>query len=127
MAISRFKETLTEGVLPFANGEFVRYDDHHDEVVRLKEVINSLYNQLSEVSNLKLEVEKLKPSQKSKFIVMYKTEGGGYEHTIKYQRWFNHAVERVNKLQKDPDVFDVRAYALVEVPIVPSLTLQLPE
>jgi hypothetical protein len=127
MSIDRYSQPTTADLYPSANGKYVKYDDHHNEVIRLKEIINNLYDQLSEISTLKAMVDTLKPTENSKFVVMYKTESGGYDYTLKYQRWFKHAVERVNQLQKDPDVFDVKAFALTEVPIVESLTIQLPE
>ena len=128
MSIDRYSQPTTGDLYPSANGKYVKYDDHHKEVIRLKEVITELTDRsMHTIDGLTDKVNALKPTQKSKFVVMHKTEDGGYEHKIKYYRWFNHAVEHVNRLQKDPDVFSVQAFALTEIPIIQSLTLQLPE
>ncbi len=122
MTINKFSPV--QGMFEHSDGDFMRVVDHQDEVLRLKGIINSLYDQLSEISSLKDTVEKLKPSMNSSFVVKYREEGTYKEH-IKYHRWFNHAVKHINELQKDPNVFSIRAFALTEVPIVDSLTIQL--
>lgn len=112
---------------PNINGEFVRYDDHNKEVERLNGIINDLSSKsVNEIDGLITKINEMKPNQKSRFIIKYGTKDD-YGYKTRYTNMFHHTVHTLNILSKDPNVSEIKVFALTEVPIVESLTLQLPE
>ena len=126
MCIDRYSQPTTGDLYPSANGNYVKYDDHHNEVIRLKEVINSLYDQLGEISELRHEVKAYKPTRDSKFLVRNERQDkvGVFSN---YVFGYNHLLSALHHLGKDENNVNIKAFALNELPVVTSLTVNLPE
>lgn len=126
MTIERYAREMTGELYLAANGQFVRYDDHHNEVVRLEEVINGLYDRLSEISELKRELKSLKPTRDSKFLVRNEKQDkvGVFSN---YVFGYNHLLSALHHLGTDQNNVNIKVFTLTELPVVASLTVRLPE
>ena len=126
MTIERYAREMTGELYLAANGQFVKYDDHHNEVVRLEEVINGLYDRLSEISELKRELKSLKPTRDSKFLVRNEKQDkvGVFSN---YVFGYNHLLSALHHLGKDQNNVNIKVFTLTELPVVASLTVRLPE